>query len=116
MALELPHFHSISPRGQARFSGAQEAAEKEAFVSEPVKQRLFSLQETAVILGRSVNAVRSLVRDGHFPSLRMRPRGKLWIPREAIDDFIRGNTLERTPPRASGAAMERGGRTRAAAR
>ena len=74
-------------------------------MSELIKQKLYSLQETAVLLGRSVNAVRSLIYAGHFPTFQLCPRGKIWVPREAIDDFIRSNTLTRTPPRSSAAAI-----------
>ena len=84
-------------------------------MSEPVKQRLFSLQETAALLGRSVNAVRALIYAGHFETFQLCRRGKIFIPREAIDDFIRSNTLTRTP-RASGAGIVGGRGAKAVAR
>ena len=80
-----------------------------------VQQELYSLAEVAVVLGRSIHGVRALVAAGHFETLQLKKRGKIFVPRVAVDRFISANTLERTPPRASAAAIT-GRRARAAAR
>ena len=85
-------------------------------VEPALKRKLVSLSEASAMLGRSVPATRQLVYSGAFEVFRLGPRSKIWIPLSEIDRFVAEHTMQRTPPRSSGAAIARGGRTRAAAR
>jgi len=84
---------------------------------EPVlKRKLVSLSEAAAMLGRSVPATRQLVYSGAFEVFRLGPRSKIWIPVQEIDRFVAEHTMQRTPPRSSGAGIARGRGAKAAAR
>ncbi|MBW2053502.1 MAG: helix-turn-helix domain-containing protein [Deltaproteobacteria bacterium] len=51
-------------------------------------QRLYTLPEAAIYLGRSVYSVRELIWKGLLPVIQHTPRGKMWIDRVDIDRLI----------------------------
>ena len=60
--------------------------------AKPLKQ-LYTLPETAEILGRSIHAVRSAIWRGKLAVVREGTRGKQWVAASEIERYIEEHTF-----------------------
>ena len=57
----------------------------------PMRQRLLSLKEAALYLGRKPDSMREMIYGHVFKVIQVGERSKMWLDREDLDKWIQDN-------------------------